>query len=51
MRKDPGPMPYLQQALAIAAFEPAMYEVVRVFLPPAEHCRMEATNSACAGPP
>jgi quinol monooxygenase YgiN len=34
MRKDPGPLPYLQEALAIATFEPAMYEVVRVFLPP-----------------
>jgi quinol monooxygenase YgiN len=34
MRKDPAPMPYLQQALAIATFEPGMYEVVQTFLRP-----------------
>jgi quinol monooxygenase YgiN len=34
MRKDPASMPYLQQALAIATFEPAMYEVVQIFFPP-----------------
>jgi quinol monooxygenase YgiN len=33
MRRDPGPLPFLQQALAIAAFEPGMYEVVRNFSP------------------
>ena len=33
MREDPGPLPYLQQALAIAKFEPGMYEVVETFLP------------------
>ena len=33
MRKDPGPLPYLQQALAIAKFEPGMYEVVKTFSP------------------
>jgi len=31
MRDDPGPQPLLQQALAIAKFEPGMYEVVRIF--------------------
>jgi Uncharacterized enzyme involved in biosynthesis of extracellular polysaccharides len=31
MRADPAPLPYLQQALAIAKFEPAMYDVVRTF--------------------
>lgn len=31
MREDPGPLPYLQQALAIAKFEPGMYEVVETF--------------------
>jgi quinol monooxygenase YgiN len=30
MRADPAPLPYLQQALAIAQFEPGMYEVVRI---------------------
>ena len=34
MRADPGPRPYFEQALAIATFEPGMYEVVRTFLPP-----------------
>jgi len=33
MRKDPGPLPYLQQALAIAKFEPGMYEAVQTFSP------------------
>lgn len=28
MRRDPAPLPYLQEALTIATFEPAMYEVV-----------------------
>jgi quinol monooxygenase YgiN len=35
MRKDPAPMPYLQEALTIARFEPNMYEVVETFGPPA----------------
>ena len=34
MRTDPAPLPYLQQALAIATFEPGMYEVVNTFVPP-----------------
>ncbi len=33
MRQDPGPRSYLQRALAIARFEPGMYEVVQTFLP------------------
>ena len=33
MREDPTPLPYLQEALTIATFEPAMYEVVRTFMP------------------
>ena len=35
MRQDPGPGPYLEQALAIATFDPGMYEVVQTFLPEA----------------
>jgi quinol monooxygenase YgiN len=31
MRENPAPLPYLQQALAIAKFEPGMYEVVEVY--------------------
>jgi quinol monooxygenase YgiN len=33
MRADPTPLPYLQRALAIATFEPGMYEVVQTFAP------------------
>jgi hypothetical protein len=36
MRKDPGPLPYFQEALTIAEFEPGMYEVVESFAPPRE---------------
>lgn len=35
MRGDPGSRPYLERALAIATFEPGMYEVVQTFLPTA----------------
>ncbi len=35
MRRDPGPLPYLEEALTIAKFEPGMYEVVRTFAPAA----------------
>jgi quinol monooxygenase YgiN len=33
MRQDPGPRPFLQEALTIAKFEPGMYEIVRTFAP------------------
>jgi quinol monooxygenase YgiN len=33
MRKDPGPAPYLEEALTIAKFEPGIYEVVESFDP------------------
>ncbi|MBP3963190.1 MULTISPECIES: antibiotic biosynthesis monooxygenase family protein [Paenibacillus] len=36
MRSDPKPLPYLQEALKIAKFEPGMYEVVRTFEPAVE---------------
>ena len=35
MRLDPGPLPYLQEALTLAKFEPGRYEVVETFLPAA----------------
>jgi quinol monooxygenase YgiN len=35
MRQDAGSTPYLERALAIATFDPGMYEVVRTFLPEA----------------
>src|SRR5712672_137937 len=33
MRRNPAPAPFLQQALALARFEPGMYEVVEIFHP------------------
>jgi quinol monooxygenase YgiN len=30
-RANPAPLPYLQQALAIAQFDPGMYEVVEIY--------------------
>ena len=36
MRQDPGPLPFLQEALTIAKFEPGIYEVVRTFTPAGE---------------
>jgi quinol monooxygenase YgiN len=33
MRSDPGPLPFLTEALTIAKFEPGMYEVVETFRP------------------
>jgi len=32
MRRDPGPLPFLQEALTIARFEPGMYEIARAIL-------------------
>lgn len=31
MRKNIGPVPYLEQAMSIAKFEPGMYDVVDIF--------------------
>jgi hypothetical protein len=36
MRHDPGPLPFLQEALTFATFEPGMYEIVRTFKPVAK---------------
>ncbi len=33
MREHPASRPYLERVLAIATFEPGMYEVVQTFLP------------------
>jgi quinol monooxygenase YgiN len=33
MRVNPGPLPFLQEALTIATFDPGMYEIVRTFEP------------------
>src|SRR5882762_6249643 len=34
MRRDPGSVPYLQEALTTAKFEPGIYDVVESFAPP-----------------
>lgn len=31
MRQDPRPLPFLQEALTFATFDPGMYEIVRTF--------------------
>lgn len=33
MRQNPAPLPYLQEALTIAKFEPGSYEVVETYSP------------------
>ena len=33
MRKDPRPLPFMEEALTFAKFDPGMYEVVRTFSP------------------
>jgi len=33
MRLDPGPLPFFEEALSFATFDPGMYEIVRTFLP------------------
>jgi quinol monooxygenase YgiN len=33
MRRDPGPLPFLEEALTIAKFEPGMYEIAGRFSP------------------
>ncbi len=35
MRRQPGPRPFLEEALTFATFEPGMYEVVQSFEAPA----------------
>jgi quinol monooxygenase YgiN len=35
MRRDPGPRPFLEEALTFAKFEPGMYEIARGFSPAA----------------
>lgn len=36
MRQDPAPLPFFEEALTIAKFEPGMYEVVQTFAPVGE---------------
>jgi len=33
MRKEPGPLPFFEEALTFASFEPGMYEIVKSFEP------------------
>jgi quinol monooxygenase YgiN len=34
MRENPAPLPYFEQAISFARFEPGMYEVVETYCPP-----------------
>jgi hypothetical protein len=43
MRTNPGPLPYLQQALAFATFEPGIYEVVETY----SATNSERVNAVC----
>lgn len=36
MRQDPAPLPFFEEALSIAIFEPGIYEVVQNFSPSPE---------------
>src|SRR5258708_20257081 len=46
MRLNPAPLPYLQQALAIAKFEPGMYQVVETYsAPDSSSCRTAPVSS------
>ena len=46
MRRNPGPAPFLEEALTIARFEPGMYEVVRTFLPDGENADIGSPGAA-----
>jgi heme-degrading monooxygenase HmoA len=39
MRSNPGAPPYVEQALAIAKFDPGIHEVVKVFSGPSKPAR------------
>ena len=43
MRENPAPLPYLQQAVALAKFEPGMYEVVETYSPPSRRVKVVFT--------
>jgi quinol monooxygenase YgiN len=46
MRQDPGTLPFLEEALTIATFEPGMYEIVQTFWPAGE--KSEGSSSGAA---
>jgi quinol monooxygenase YgiN len=46
MRQDPGPLPFLQEALTIAKFEPGVYEIVRTFWPAGEKSQGSSLGEA-----
>jgi Antibiotic biosynthesis monooxygenase len=45
MRQDPRPLPFLQEALTIAKFEPGIYEIVRRFWPAGEDSQSSGRES------
>ena len=46
MRQDPGPLPFLDEALTIAKFEPGMYEIVQTFWPAGEKSQGSSLGEA-----
>jgi hypothetical protein len=46
MRQDPGPLPFLEEALTIAKFEPGMYEIVQTFWPAGEKSQGSSLGAA-----
>ena len=46
MRQDPGPLPFLQEALTIAKFEPGVSEIVRTFWPAGEKSQGSSLGEA-----
>jgi hypothetical protein len=45
LREDPGPVLLFQEALAVAKFEPGMYEIVRTFSPDGRNRSQGRENS------
>jgi hypothetical protein len=45
MRQTPGPLPFLQEALTIAKFDPGIYEIVRTFWPADENSQGSALGA------
>jgi hypothetical protein len=50
MRQDPGPLPFLQEALTIAKFEPGMYVIVQTFWPAGERSHGSSLGAATPRP-
>jgi hypothetical protein len=49
MRQGSGSLPFLQEALIIARFEPSIHEIVRTFLPAGEESQGSSLRDALTG--